>query len=173
VYPPCLAYVQYVQPIQLATLKKNLKKVVEKYHGSQTDGSLNSVMLKTNTCFTYKDYLGKYDDTIKLESHVFIGKTTKAYILFNYGNFSYTPFYGGLVEVGAVGVPLKWVAITRNNNDFGLEPRETALDSASKRVAVCKFLEDVKSFVGVRSTHVYIYAGLQVEVWTNCLFVFF
>ena len=25
----------------------------------------------------------------------------------------------------------------------------------------------------VRSTHAYIYAGLQAEVWTNCLFVFF
>ena len=27
--------------------------------------------------------------------------------------------------------------------------------------------------IHIRSTHVYIYAGLQVEVWTNCLFVFF
>jgi len=36
------------------------------------------------------------------------------------------------------------VAISCKNNDFGLEPREAALDSASTRVSVCKFLEDVK-----------------------------
>jgi len=36
------------------------------------------------------------------------------------------------------------VAIACKNNDFGFEPRETAFDSSAKRVAVGKFLEDVK-----------------------------
>ena len=29
------AYIQYAQPIQLATLKKNIKKTAEKYHGPE------------------------------------------------------------------------------------------------------------------------------------------
>jgi len=39
---------------------------------------------------------------------------------------------------------LERVTIACKNNDFGLEPREAAFDSSSKRVAICEFLEDVK-----------------------------
>ena len=33
------------------------------YHNPEKDGSRFAVMLKTNTCCTYKDYTGKYEDT--------------------------------------------------------------------------------------------------------------
>jgi len=65
------AYVQYGQPIQLATLKKNIKSIVVKHHGPELDGSINAVMMKTNTCYVYKDYLGKYADTINVHGDDF------------------------------------------------------------------------------------------------------
>ena len=65
------AYVQYRQPIQLATLKENIKKVVIKYHNPELDDSILSVMMKTNCCYTCKDYLGKYPDTINVHGDDF------------------------------------------------------------------------------------------------------
>mmetsp|Transcript_97505 Transcript_97505/g.157253 ORF Transcript_97505/g.157253 Transcript_97505/m.157253 type:complete len:202 (+) Transcript_97505:358-963(+) len=65
------AYVQYDQPIQLATVKKNIKKTVEKYHGPELDGSQFFAMFKTNCCYTYKNHLGKYDDSINVHGDDF------------------------------------------------------------------------------------------------------
>ena len=65
------AYIQYVQPIQLATLKKNIKAIVVKFHGPEIDGSYMKPMMKTNTCYVYKDYIGKYDDTINIHGDDF------------------------------------------------------------------------------------------------------
>jgi len=65
------AYVQYDQPIQLATVKKNIKKTVGKIHGPELDGSQFYCMLKTNCCYTYKDYLGKYPDTVNIHGDDF------------------------------------------------------------------------------------------------------
>ena len=65
------AYIQYAQPIQLATLKKNIKSVVAKHHGPELDSSIMAVMLKTNCCYTYKDYLGKYEDSINVHGDDF------------------------------------------------------------------------------------------------------
>jgi len=42
-----------------------------KYHGFELDGSLNFAMMKTNTCYVYKDYLGKYADTINVHGDDF------------------------------------------------------------------------------------------------------
>jgi len=33
------AYVQYIQPTQLATLKKNIKTIVSKFHGPEIDAA--------------------------------------------------------------------------------------------------------------------------------------
>jgi len=57
------AYIHYNVPVQLATVKKTIKTVVEKYHSRALDDSINIAMLKTNTCFVYKDYNTRYDDT--------------------------------------------------------------------------------------------------------------
>ena len=65
-------------------------------------------------------------------------------MLFDDGNFSHAPLDRGLVEFADSGAPFVRVPIACKSNDFGLEPRETALDSSAKRVAVGKFLEHVK-----------------------------
>jgi len=65
------AYIQYDQPIQLATVQKNIKKTVEKHHGPELDGSQFHCMFKTNCCYTYKDYLGKYEDSINVHGDDF------------------------------------------------------------------------------------------------------
>ena len=57
------AYLHYKIPVQLASVKKSIKNIVKKYHNFELDGSINASMMKTNTCYTYKDYLGKYEDT--------------------------------------------------------------------------------------------------------------
>ena len=44
-------------------MKESIKYIVQKHHKPDKDGSMFKVMLKTNTCFTYKEYLGKYKDT--------------------------------------------------------------------------------------------------------------
>ena len=56
-------YLHYAKPIQLETVKKNIKTIVDKYHNYEKDGSVFKSMLKTNSCYVYKDYLNKYDDT--------------------------------------------------------------------------------------------------------------
>jgi len=56
-------YLHYKSPIQLETVKKNIKTIVAKYHSPEIDGSVFRNMLKTNTCYVYKDYLNKYEDT--------------------------------------------------------------------------------------------------------------
>jgi len=57
------AYLHYTSPTQLATVKKTIKTIVTKYHNHELDGSMNKAMMVTNTCFVYKDYNVKYDDT--------------------------------------------------------------------------------------------------------------
>jgi len=56
-------YLHYKSPIQIETVKKNIKKIVEKYHNPEKDGSVFRFMLKTNTCYVYKEYCDKYEDT--------------------------------------------------------------------------------------------------------------
>jgi len=56
-------YLHYKSPIQIETVKKNIKKIVEKFHNPQKDGSVFRFMLKTNTCYVYKEYCDKYPDT--------------------------------------------------------------------------------------------------------------
>jgi len=42
-------YLQYAKPIQLETVKKNIKTITEKYHNFEKDGSVFMRMLKTKT----------------------------------------------------------------------------------------------------------------------------
>jgi len=56
-------YLHNAKPIQLQTVKKNIKAIVSKYHNYEKDGSVFLRMLKTNSCYAYKDYLTKYLDT--------------------------------------------------------------------------------------------------------------
>jgi len=74
---------------------------------------------------------------------IFILQNVHTYILLDYGDVGYPPLDRGLVEVGDVGIPFERVAVACKNNDFGLEPREAALDSAAKRVPICELFEDV------------------------------
>jgi len=53
-------------PVQIESVKKIIKKIVSKYHNYEKDTSLFANMLKTNTCYIYKDYLGKYEDSDKI-----------------------------------------------------------------------------------------------------------
>jgi len=43
-------YSHYKAPIQLETVKKNIKKIVEKFNNPEKDGKVFRFMLKTNTC---------------------------------------------------------------------------------------------------------------------------
>jgi len=60
------AYLHYSVAVQIESVKKIIKKIVSKYHSPDKDDSKFAVMLKTNTCYTYKDYLGKYEDSDKI-----------------------------------------------------------------------------------------------------------
>jgi len=51
------AHLHYKTPVQFETVKKIIKTLVNKHHNPEKDGSKFAVMLKTNTCYTYKDYL--------------------------------------------------------------------------------------------------------------------
>jgi len=66
-------------------------------------------------------------------------------ILFDDCNFGNASLYCGFVELGDVRVPVEWVPIACKNNDFRLDPDEAAFNSALERVAICKFLVDVKN----------------------------
>ena len=56
-------YLHYKSPIQLETVKKIIKNIVSKYHNEEKDASMFRLMLKTNTCYVYKEYCDKHEDT--------------------------------------------------------------------------------------------------------------
>ena len=93
------------------------------------DKTLFLVVLRTLNFLARKVFLVV---RLRLNVPIFYFKNKLAHILFDHKNLGNPAVYGGLVKIGDVWVPFERVAIACKNNDFGLEPRETALIAPRK-----------------------------------------